>query len=812
MNEKNSSSNRTFTKSSNETTNQSASSCHSSEDKMRSTDFPHNSNKVNEAKDRNSNSLILNFKGKLNALVTDANSKCVPFQQSEVSSNVENSSANNRTEVTENYVTNSSLVKEIIINSEGVVNVNSDTDGINQCDEGKDHIDVNKIIKDTSVSGTIDFEGNVIQNEDQSHMMNVPENGNYKNKIVTKSTAEEESESIIKVKNRNQRNSNIDLSYSSENESETNQALKDSNIPKDKSKVEFSDEIYVHPNEDLKPNGKLSLTQYSTDEIKSEFDKEESLKLEDSKQETNLLIKSADQLSSKIQVSPIEEDTETNSSVSTPESLTSANAPDSEMHAFAVQGGTEQMSEGHHLTSPDSSTSPLVSEEQGLMSPESFCPQVNEHTSQTAGMNLIPVNENGNVQNSVVISPEVNNKEKDFEKQKENPNKHGTELISNLTPLLNSEVDSHGNSESVLVIKQENIHDNSDLKLKFLNNETGLQRNSDSVTPLVESDVLSVIKQADGKDSNTILVKNEYTEMENKTGNMSHEVHPNNRPYVQRNTSETRSLIASDALNGSCSTAFTCNDTNKFLENKDLLDTNDGGQIMESDCSKFQDVVCLKVKSKDSDILQADDCVVEKKLTAYSKNLSVALNTGFKPLSLPVIQDSVVNMPNTVTGIDGEPTMTALETTVRDHQMSAKQSCSDKADLENYENELKLSSADKNFHLQELALEGGVSIKSTDVVKDEVCDNMFSAPPDSISLSGPSKTALSKMMCGNSTQQVDNIDESNTSKLLTGTSACQDFVGQAAAVVEYYVSVMEEDSHAMMSRLLQQVCSVYISW
>jgi hypothetical protein len=32
-----------------------------------------------------------------------------------------------------------------------------------------------------------------------------------------------------------------------------------------------------------------------------------------------------------------------------------------------------------------------------------------------------------------------------------------------------------------------------------------------------------------------------------------------------------------------------------------------------------------------------------------------------------------------------------------------------------------------------------------------------------------------------------------------------DLVDQAAAVIEYYVSVMEEDSHAMMSRLLEQV-------
>jgi hypothetical protein len=130
--------------------------------------------------------------------------------------------------------------------------------------------------------------------------------------------------------------------------------------------------------------------------------------------------------------------------------------------------------------------------------------------------------------------------------------------------------------------------------------------------------------------------------------------------------------------------------------------------------------------------------------------------------------------------------------------------------LDNYENELKISSGDKDFHLTQDAVGNGGCVKSIDAVVGEVCDSKFSGnlmpgEADLTSVNGINGTASSTH------QQVYKVDESKMSDHLTETRACKDLVNQAAAVVEYYVSVMEEDSHAMMSRLLQQVCSLVMT-
>jgi hypothetical protein len=427
------------------------------------------------------------------------------------------------------------------------------------------------------------------------------------------------------------------------------------------------------------------------------------------------------------------------------------------------------MSEGRHLTSPDSSASPLVSEEQGLLnSPEPFLPHVNENGSQNAGVNLIPINENGNVQN-----PDIS-----LDVGEENSNKCEKQLMSNLTPLLNSYTSSTGNCESFVQIKQETVLRNSDVNSRFLNDGAGLRRNSDTVTPAVESKIVSLIKESGEKES----VSNEERKMENQTAGLND----------QENTTENELIVTSDTSNGTAGNVyalnetFTCNDPHRIFENKDVFDTDDFRQVMRSDCNKFKQILDHPVESpcsKDSHNLHTGHSVAEEKLTSCSKK---------------GIENNVIKTPSTPSEMDGDPTVRALEINVS----STKQLSSTKVDLENCNNEFKVSSSDRDFLSPEKTLDDGVSIKSTEVFNNAFSENMKPEQADLISPSTASDTAPSKIVYGNSTQQLDATDQSETDK-------CKHMVGQAAAVVEYYVSVMEEDSHAMMSRLLQQVCLLY---
>jgi hypothetical protein len=441
------------------------------------------------------------------------------------------------------------------------------------------------------------------------------------------------------------------------------------------------------------------------------------------------------------------------------------------------------MSEGHHLTSPDSSTSPLVSEEQGLLSPEHSLPLVNEQSSQNASVNLIPINENGNIQNPV-ISLEVG---------EENSNKCKTELNSNLTPLLNSYTNSTGNSESFVEIKQETVLRNSDMNSRFQNDGAGLRSTSDAVTPTVESNILPIVNESGEKGVNT-----EDREMENQT----------NIVYDQENTPENELIVISETLNetvckaSSLNKTFTCNDPHKIIDNKDVFCTADCRQVTSSDCNKFQQMLDIPVElpcPEDSDSLHTGYSVAEEKLTPCSKTVSFSS-----------AENNEVKTPSTFTEIDGEPTIRALEISV----ISTKQLSSDKTDLEKYENEFKVSCSDRDFHLPEKTLDDGVSVNSTalamcDILSNAFSENMKPEQTDLISPSTACDTAPSKIIYGNSTQQADVTDEGNTTEQSAETNTCKDMVGRAAAVVEYYVSVMEEDSHAMMSRLLQQVCLLY---
>ncbi|XP_033611768.1 uncharacterized protein LOC111875606 isoform X4 [Cryptotermes secundus] len=772
--EKNSNSDRTFTKSSNETASNGVSLDCSNEDKMNSTDFSDNSNVINAAKDRNSNPIIINYKEQFKAHVTNVNSSCVSVQHLGSNSYYGNGSANSKTNVTENAVSNSNLVNEVV-STEVTADISSCTENRAECVEGMGDITANQMRRGSLVSDTADAEENILNCEDQSDMINVPQNSNYKNKIITKSKTGKGSESMTEVENRNQRNSRIDLLRNSENESERNQFVRDDNSPP-------CDRICIKHNEDLKPNPELPLVQCSTDTMKTESEKEERLKPEDSKQQTNLLAKPLDHLSRKTHVSPIEEEVETSSSVSTPESLIATNVNDSEIHAFAVQGGTEQMSEGHHLTSPDSITSPLVSEEQGLLSPEPFVPHVNEQSSQNASVNLIPINENGNIQNQV-ISSEVG---------EENSNKCETELIGSLTSLLNSYTSSTGNSESFIEIKQETALRDSDVNSGFHNGAVGLQSNSDTLTLTVESNVVSIVNESGEKGG----VSNEEREVEKQA----------NRVCNQEDTPENELIVTSDSLHGTVCKAyalnktFPCNDLHIIVDNKGVFDAADGGQVTKSDCSKFQQILDLSIElpcPKDSDSLHASYSVAEEKLTPFSKTVSFSST-----------ENNVAKTPSTVTETDDEPKIRSLEINV----ISTKQLSSDKTDLENYENELKVCSSDRDFHIPENALDDGVSVKSTDdTFNSSFSENLKPEQTDLVSRSTASDTAPSKMMYGNSIQQADATDEGNTSNQSAETNTCKDMVGRAAAVVEYYVSVMEEDSHAMMSRLLQQGIEFWLS-
>jgi hypothetical protein len=277
----------------------------------------------------------------------------------------------------------------------------------------------------------------------------------------------------------------------------------------------------------------------------------------------------------------------------------------------------------------------------------------------------------------------------------------------------------------------------------------------------------------------------------------------NNTMYDEENATENESTVTSDSLNGTVCKAyslkktFAINDPHKIVDNKGVFGTTDCRQVTRSDCSKFQQILNFPVElpcPKNSDSLHTSYSVAEGKLTPCIKTVSFSST-----------ENNVVKSPNTVTEID-EPTMRALEISVN----STKELSSDKTDLENCENEFKVCSTDRD--LPEEALDD-VSIKSTDgIFNNPFSENMKPEQTDLVSPSVASDTALYKIMFGNSTQQADATDEVNTSNQSAETVMCKDMVGQATAVVEYYVSVMEEDSHTMMSRLLQQVCVLYTNW
>lgn len=767
--EKNPSSDRAFTKSSNESTDHGASSCSLNEDKMRSTDFSNVSNMTNTAKDKNSNSLKRNYSEQFKAHVTNVNSSCVPVPQLGGSRYSRNGSTNNRTEVNENTVNNRNMVNEIA-NTEVTVNLSSCTESRAMYVEDMGDTAANRIKSDSLVSGTGGAEENVLNIGDQSDMMTVPQNSDYENKVVKESKTGEGSESNTHIENKNRINSRIDFLYCPENKCETNQFVEDGIAPKEKSKAECSERICVQPT-DLEPNSELPLLQCGTGVTKTESDKQESLQLEDSKQETHLLAKPWNHLSSKTHVSPVEEEVETSSSVSTPESI-STNVNNSEMHAFAVQGGTEQMSEQHHLTSPDSSVSPLVSEEQGVMSPEPFIPHANEQSSQDTGVNLISINENGHFQNQLISLEAVEG----------NPKRCEQELTNNLTPLLNSYTSSAGNCELFVEVKQEAVLSNSDMDAGYLSAGARLQNNCDAVTPAAESKTVARVNDSNEKEG----VSNEENKMENQTDGV----------YDQGNTAENQLIVTSDPSDGTAGKVYapnkTCNDPHKIFENKDVFDAEDCRQVMKSDCSKFQQMLDLSIEipcARDSYNSHTDSSVAEEKLTSCSKKDT---------------KNNAVKTPSTPTEIDSGATVRASEINVS----STKKLSSDKVDLENCKNEFKFSCSDRDFHPSEMALDDEVSIKSPEPVTLDIFNNALSAnmQPEQtgfISVSTASDTAPSKMMPGNRMQQANSTDESKT------TDTCKDIVSQAAAVVEYYVSVMEEDSHAMMRRLLQQVCLLH---
>ena len=812
---------------------------YSNEDKMRTTFSRHNPDVVNTAKNRNANPVLGIYREELEVNVSGVNSCCMTVKQLGVNSSVENGSANNKTKVTENTTTDNNLVGKTIVSTEAVVNISRKNKDVYQCDEDSDDTAVNKMRRRSVVSGMADSEEHLLNIEGTSDVTEGPQDSNCKSKIVTESKTE--TQSLSNIEEKNWRNCKIDLLYSSENKSEANEVIKRSETPEDNLKMEFSSKICHHINEDLKPNSKFPLAQPNTDEVKLELNKEEDLKFEDSNQEAHL-VKPPDHISNKTQVIMVEE-AETSSSVSTPESLTISYGHDSEMHAFAVQGGTEQMSEGHHLTSPGCSTS-LVSEEQGLLSlepilpqsneqvasgeqglvspepilsqvhewvlseeqhlvnPEPVLPQANEPISQTTGMNFVSINGDENLQIPFVVSPEGD---------KNNSGKHQTEIISNLTPVLHS--DAGSTSESFLVIKQDNLCENVGLNSHSSNAGAGLQRNSDADTPAAKNNIISVADESHEVGS----VNNEARKIKKETGNVSHDLQNSKQLYDEENVSATNSLT-SDALNQTVDTVCKLNKAiTSYDRNEMCVDSNGSSEVMGSDHNKYQCRVDLGLKSpqsEESDILQLNSCATEEKLSPSNRNISVSFNTELQPstssLSLSSTECDLIKTINTITAVGGEETIKASEIHVWDHQSDTEQASSDRIDLDNYENELKSSSRDKDFHLTQDAVGNGGCVKSIDTVAVEVCDSKFSGSlisgeADLTSVNGVNGTA-------SKTQQVYKVDESKTSDRLNETRACKDLVNQAAAVVEYYVSVMEEDSHAMMSRLLQQVCSLVMAF
>lgn len=830
------SSNSTSTKMFNSTVNINEFSDYSNEDKRRTTFSKHNADVVNTAKNRNANPVLGIYREEFEVNASGVNPCCMTVKQLGVNNSVENGSANNKTKVTENTITDSNLVGKTIVSTEAVVNISRKNKDAGHHDEDSDDTAVNKM-RSSVVSGMADAEEHLLNIEDTSAMTEGPQNGNCKSKIVTESKTE--IQSLSNVEEKNWRNCKIDLLCSSENKSEANEVIKDSETPEDKLKVEFSSKICHHINEDLNPNLKFPVAQPNTDEVKPELNKEEDLKFEDSNQETHL-VKPPDHISNKTQVIMVEE-AETSSSVSTPESLTLSCGHDCEMHAFAVQGGTEQMSEGHHLTSPGSSTS-LVSEEQGLLSPEPILPQSNEQVasgeqglvipepilsqvhewvlseeqhlvnpepilpqanepiSLTIGVNLVSINGDENMQIPFVVSPEDD---------KNNSGKHQTEIISSLTPVLNS--DAGSTSESFLVIKQDNLCENVGLNSHSFNAGAGLQRNSDADTPAVKNNIISAANESYEVGN----VNNEARKVKKETDNVSHDLQNSKQLYDQENVSATN-LLTSDTLNPTVDAVCKLNKAvTSYDRNEMCVDSHGSCGVMGSDGNKYQCRVDLGQKSpqsEESDILQLNSCATEEKLSPSNKSIPVSFNTDLQPSasSLSSTECDVIKTINTIIAIEGEETVKTSKIHVWDHQSDIEQSSSDRIDLDNYENELKISSGDKDFHLTQDAMGNGGCVKSVDTVAVEVCDskfsvNLISGEADLTSVNGVNGTA-------NKTQRVYKVDESKTSDRLNETCACKDLVNRAAAVVEYYVSVMEEDSHAMMSRLLQQVCSLVMAF
>ncbi|KAJ9601762.1 hypothetical protein L9F63_000054, partial [Diploptera punctata] len=403
------------------------------------------------------------------------------------------------------------------------------------------------------------------------------------------------------------------------------------------------------------------------------------------------------------------DENESSSSISTPESLASTNAPDSEMHAFAVQGGTEQMSEGHrYLTSPDSSTSPLASEEPSLLSPEPFLPQIVEKTSpQKPDINLIPVNKNVDIQNK-------GTSDKDKNIVNTNINKNVDSVV--LVPSNKPEISGNG--------------------LELINNSLS--------TPTVEADNRKTVESSD----TVICEQNKKYELLENIGD-SQRIKENGDSQGVENGD---SLMLRSGKNLS-------EDINKLSDSESVLQAGD------RDC---------KIEISDMELKFKENCP--------SKN---GRNEGIKSVETEVFLTKEIN-----------------------GAVSGKHSSSDRTDLENYENELKDSDKVSCYMKASVVDGSGSKIGKLAEIINSQCTLAEKTGPSTKTggiSSFPSRPVEERIV-----QQIDSVSKSSTNEL-SESSQCRDLVAQAAVIVEFYVSVMEEDSHGMMSRLLQQGIEFWLS-
>ena len=456
-------------------------------------------------------------------------------------------------------------------------------------------------------------------------------------------------ESSEEVENKNKRNSEINLNNTS-TKSELNENSAGDSM-KDKAKVEFSEKIDAH--------------------FGSQSSSPEEKHLEVAEKILEQGKKSA-------------EDIDSSSSISTPESLASTNAPDSEMHAFAVQGGTEQMSEGHrYLTSPDSSSSPLASEEQSLVSPEPYLPQATNQISEKSDISLIPINKNGDLQNTSF------------------------------------------NVESDKVCINKDVNQKTDVL---------------SVPPAESASFVDESSAVINTPSSTSVVDNNYISYANN------DVNEQNKKSKVKNSVSVSSENSHMLINGKTLPAS----VNESVS-----------QIVDNGC-----------KSEESNITSVDKKYRENGFNGNEQKKNIS--------STCVVENLVFH------GKEINDTL------------SAKHSSSDRTDLENYENELK----DNDKILTSTKMNNADSLKDGIKSKNETtnCEcTLAEKTGPSLQNGGKSNLPYEGMV-----QETDIVTQPSTNEL-GESSPCKDLVAQAAVIVEYYVSVMEEDSHAMMSRLLQQV-------